>query len=286
MIQVNPFISKVIGVVVVLIVIVSVAVPVISTLTQPETITNDYELRYSVYDATDVPSFTIEVDSETQTITMNDEEMNWPAQASGYRAVILTISQGSDPVSSIVIDNNCKLTDVGASELNDGRIEWNQDTKTLRGYSSTGSSRGFTADKIIMPDPNGNLGSFSGQFWGAAGGNTYMVGLNETGPNTVAFSATNNEIMTGKSGYNYTITNASIDKTDVAYEYDVSNAVIDYGPRVNYNPILAIGDIDIVVEESNPIMDMINLVPLLLVVGLIIAAVAAFITLKSRGGGA
>ena len=39
-------------------------------------------------------------------------------------------------------------------------------------------------------------------------------------------------------------------------------------------------------QISGPAADMVNLVPLLLIVGLIIAAVAAFITLKSRGGGA
>ena len=39
-------------------------------------------------------------------------------------------------------------------------------------------------------------------------------------------------------------------------------------------------------QVSGPVADMVNLVPLLLIVGLIIAAVAAFITLKSRGGGA
>lgn len=39
-------------------------------------------------------------------------------------------------------------------------------------------------------------------------------------------------------------------------------------------------------QVSGPVADMINLVPLLLIVGLIIAAVAAFITLKSREGGA
>ena len=45
-------------------------------------------------------------------------------------------------------------------------------------------------------------------------------------------------------------------------------------------------EVPVVPQVSGPVADMVNLVPLLLIVGLIIAAVAAFITLKSRGGGA
>lgn len=45
-------------------------------------------------------------------------------------------------------------------------------------------------------------------------------------------------------------------------------------------------EVPVVPRVSGPVADMVNLVPLLLIVGLIIAAVAAFITLKSRGGGA
>lgn len=280
MIQVNPFISKVIGVAVVLIVIVSVAVPVISTLTQPETISNDAELRYSLYAAEDVPSFTIAVDSETQTITMNGEAVDWPAQDSGYRAMIIAVKE-NDRVAVGGISNDCTIAGFGE----DGTITWSLEE---RKFTVTHDGSGVISPDInhlIMPDTNGGLGSFVGQFWGQSGQPTYVIFTTPADYINIV-RGVNDETMTG-SNYHYSITATPLDSRGDAYMYDISQinvASIDHTP--GYEAVLAIGDIDIVVEESNPIMDMINLVPLLLVVGLIIAAVAAFITLKSRGGGA
>lgn len=282
MIQVNPFISKVIGVVVVLIVIVSVAVPVISTLTQPETISNDAELRYSLYAAEDVPNFTLVVDSETQTITMNDEPVDWPTQESGFRAFILAYGAKYNVWSSeCSITNDCTI----AGPYGDGTITWTQDTAEL--YVDYGNSRSTIKDvkSLIMPDADGSLGAFNSQFWGQGGQHTYVIGQ-RSGYETITFYCVNDETMTGTSGVNKDpLTCPSIDSIGDAYKYDVSQ--MEFGGLVTtYESAIAIGDLEVVSEESNPVMDMINLVPLLLVVGLIIAAVAAFITLKSRGGGA
>lgn len=285
MIQVNPFIGKVIGVVVVLIVIVSVAVPVISTLTQPETISNDAELRYSLYDAEDVPAFTIEVNHDAQTITMNGEPVDWPAQDSGYRAVFITKSYNVD---SYLITNDYYITNAGNRTESDGRLIWDPETKEFWGRTSTGGSGSSDVEGIIIPDSDGNLSTFDESFWGNVGKETYLIFMNPSRPTSVVGVAVNNEAIVGNYDGFLDFSVPSVENMGDAYRYDLSQTEIDISTSVQYEIALAVGEVDVIVDDGDgdPVLALINLVPLLLVVGLIIAAVAAFITLKSRGGGA
>lgn len=303
MIQVNPFISKVIGVAVVLIVIVSVAVPTISYFTTP----NPGESGENV-EVTDAslslfelkPNSTVEITGgDNPTMTINGTVYDAPDPNNPFAVVCesLTASvdvryntpyifyqnSASNPGSNgrIVIEYDGTKLDYGFKTADktvfanhvyilinktDVAPDWATGTTFVQISADTDESKTVSAfvnhdSEIVAFRDNyySNGACFFGSYDDMAE-NTWMFGSHQT-----------LEFTYEPVGDAFHITGYVVDPSDTA---------TIFVPLEYYTELPDDGMV------SGPAAGLINLVPLLLVVGLIIAAVAAFITLKSRGGGA
>lgn len=302
MIQVNPFISKVIGVVVILIVIVSVVVPTISYFTTPnpgesgenvevaDASLSLFELKPNstvviaggdnptmtvngtVYDAPDPNNpFAVVCESLTATFRTTDTpcvyHQNGAATSSTrqieieYDGTKLDYSVGT-PDKKTVFANHVYIlinkTDVAP--------DWATGTAYVQISADTNESK--TVSAYVNHDSE--IVAFRHEYY--YNGACFFGSYDEMRENTWKFGSHQTlELTYEPVGDAFHITGYVVDPSDTA---------TIFVPLEYYTELPDDGMV------SGPAADLIILVPLLLVVGLIIAAVAAFITLKSRGGGA
>lgn len=301
MIQVNPFIGKVIGVVVVLIVIVSVAVPTVSYFTTPNP--GESGENVEVADASLSlfelkPNSTVEIiGGDNPTMTINGTVYDAPDPNNPFAVVCesltATVSNGtpyifyqnlisnSGPNGRIEIEYDGTKLDYGLNTVNktvfanhvyilinktDVAPNWAIGTTYVQISVYTDESK--TVSAYVNHDSE--IVAFRDNY--KSNGACFFGSYDEMTENTWQFGSHQTlELTYEPVGDAFHITGYTVDPSDTA---------TIFVPLEYYTELPDDGMV------SGPAADLINLVPLLIVVGLIIAAVAAFITLKSRGGGA
>lgn len=302
MIQVNPFISKVIGVVVILIVIVSVVVPTISYFTTPNP--GESGENVEVADASLSlfelkPNSTVYItggDNPTMTVngTVYDaQDLNNPF-AVVCESLTATVSNTGTPYTF--------YQNVASNPGNGGRI--------VIEYDGTKLDYGFkTADRTVFANHVYILIDKTDVAPDWAIGTAYVQISADTDESKTVSAYVNHdsEIIAFRDNYYYngacffgsydemrenTWQFGSHQTLELTYEpvgdaFHITGYVVDPSDTATiFVPLEYYTELPDDGMVSGPAADLIILVPLLLVVGLIIAAVAAFITLKSRGGGA
>lgn len=300
--ETNQFVMATVGIVVVFLVIITAAIPIIGGFTESspgETAENSAvsDITTSLYTVNDGTTFSITMDElnklyvngaiygeysfvlfddyvlpisssitslfiPEQTTAAIIREMSLTVNDSGITGTITTVS----PTSTISINSTDPVYLALDHEYNDVAPEWatpiddmvlvSTDSSTIDAYVNSDS------DIITL-----RLDGYITGFW--TGTYDDLVPHGSVGNSSPAFTAENNDgvvHLTGVSG---------------AGDGSMGDTLLNIFVPKTYYSILPVEP-----QVSGPVADMVNLVPLLLVVGLIIAAVAAFITLKSRGGGA
>lgn len=285
--ETNQFIKATVGVVVVFLVIVAVAIPVISGINVGTTTTLDVEgQRYSLIEdpisiskvSSDSSGITLDINGVEHTYT--EQQIVMEVVAYGFKMTVVEPRGGSDDFSVQV----GYTTERGSSTffLNKITLEADHFTNVPTGMDYT------LFGPAYLKDDSGRYALFTGESVDVPIDVTF-IGINsdEFGINSGLFE---NGIMTK---YN------NKEQSDISDNYDkepfeISDGMIHITMPVIYWPP-DIGSFDMLVipleytvvsDSDAAIISILNIIPLLLIVGLIIAAVAAFITLKSRGGGA
>lgn len=284
--EINGFIKTVIGIIALLLVTVLVAIPIITSATQSatqweaETIYNDSDYRLEEYDSAVVPSFTIVVDPSSQTITMNDEEIETSEHDSGIRFIVLYENEYG--MNAFSVSNDYEVYGGGGSKpsITQATLTWNAETKMMTcSYVPNASGTSIDITKIIMPDSDGSLGVFYDQYWGTNGDDVYFVFdyRSESSTSNRVVSTTNAETITINLGFiEYSVT--ANETMGNAYRYDPSQGSFESSAGYSYGYV--IGSLEAIsgyTAIDNPALDLINIVPILLIIGVILAVVGSFI---------
>lgn len=293
--EINGFIKTVIGIIALLLVTVLVAIPIITSATQSatqweaETIYNDSDYRLEEYDSAVVPSFTIVVDLSGQTITMNDEEIETSEHDSGIRFIVLYENEYG--ITAFSVSNDYEVYGSGGSgpSITQATLTWNAETKmmTCSYIPNTSSTSTIDIAKIIMPDSDGSLGVFYDQYWGTKGDDVYFVFDHRSESLTFnrVVSTTNAETITINLGFIKFSVTASESMGD-AYRYDPSQGSFESSGGYSYGYVIGSSEaISGYTAIDNPALDLINIIPLLLIIGFILAVVGSFIYYRTGGLG-
>ena len=301
MIQVNPFISKVIGVVVVLIVIVSVAVPAISYFTTPNP--GESGENVEVADASLSlfelkPNSTVEIaGGDSPTMTINGTVYDRPDPNNPFAVVCESLTATVSTTGTPYVYHQNGASNSG----NDGRLEIE--------YDGTKLDYGFGIVKTVFANHVYILIDKTDVAPDWAIGTAYVQISADTDESKTVSAYVNHdsEIVAFRDNYysngacffgsydemrENTWQMGSHQTLELTYEpvgdaFHITGYVVDPSDTATiFVPLEYYTELPDDGMVSGPAADLIKLVPLLLVVGLIIAAVAAFITLKSREGGA
>lgn len=285
--ETNQFIKTVIRAIALFLVTVLVAIPIITSTTQSatqweaETINNDSDYRLEEYDSAVVPSFTIVVDSSSQTITMDDEEIETSEHDSGIRFIVLYENEYG--MNAFSVSNDYEVYGEGGSKpsITQATLTWNAETTmmTCSYDTSTPSASAIDITKIIMPDSDGSLGVFYDQYWGTKGDDVYVIFSlrSESSTGNRVVSTTNAETITINLGFIKFSVTASETIGD-AYRYDPSQGSFESSAGYSYGYV--IGSLEAIsgyTAIDDPVLDLINIIPLLIVVGIIVAVVGSFL---------
>lgn len=303
MIQVNPFISKVIGVVVVLIVIVSVAVPTVSYFTTPNP--GESGENVEVADASLSlfelkPNSTVEITSgDSPTMTVNGTVYDAPDPNNPFAMVCesLTASVNVETGTPYIYYQNSAVgstTEQIEIEYDGTKLDYSiatPDKKTVfanhvyilinktdvapdwatgTAYVQISADTNESKSVSAYVNHDSEIVAFRDDYY--FNGACFFGSYDEMRENTWKFGSHQTlELTYEPVGDAFHITGYVVDPSDTA---------TIFVPLEYYTELPDDGMV------SGPAADLIKLIPLLLVVGLIIAAVAAFVTLKSRDGGA
>ena len=291
--ETNQFISKVIGVVVVLIVITSVAVPILSNLSLGETHINETTgLRYSQGgDHTIEVSSGVTIDGQA---LPNSDGPQICAFGPGFMVV--------ERYGNVQINRGSILEFEVLSSSNPGTIHITENRFTI---TADGSTNYFDFKGIAyFADPTGesNLGlmpmmtNLDGFQVVVKSGTEIIVLYNPYDSSGYATVIGTEAEVVGMS-INLPGFAGGITEMVVGLSYSESDGLATYGPgkftmmigsqgRIGEGYVIAPVEFEMISEDQELFNSVVAVIPLILTIGLIIAAVAAFITLKSREGGA
>lgn len=286
--ETNQFIKATVGIVVVFLVIVAVAIPVISGINVGTTTTLDVEgQRYRLIE--DQISVS-EVSSDSSSIildingveyTYSEEQIIMEVIGYGFKMTVVE-PRGAMDDFSVQLSYISNTGGSGTFYVSNITIEADHFTNLRNGISTT------LWGPVYLKDDSGGYALFTGESVDVPIGVTFIgINTDKFGTNSGLFE---NGIMTK---YN------NKEQGDISDNYDTEPFEISDGmihitmPVIYWPPNLGSFDMLIipleytVVSDSDAaIISILNIIPILMIVGLIIAAVAAFITLKPRGGGA
>ena len=282
--ETNQFIKATVGVVVVFLVIIAVAIPIIGGFTESspgETGTNEYTSgNYAVY----IPKAGTSITLTDGALNINGEDfINYNSTISFGNCMLSLLS---DYYSIEIFGDQYLINSTHAFNLT-------YDGNRVTGIIETTTKGDLSIDTETAIYLQNKSDSDADYVWAETALYAWSDGTDyHTNSNTVLYAVYSNVAFyrgtvndmiyygTGDESMTITTTAAGDDSLIIT---GVSTTTLDthlYVPETYY----AVEPVE--PQVSGPVADMVNLVPLLLIVGLIIAAVAAFITLKSRGGGA
>ena len=294
--EMNQFIKATVGVVVVLIVIVSVAVPILSNLSLGDTYTNDGTgLRYI-----QGGDHTIEVSSGTTTIDGQAIPSSDGPRIYAFGPGFMILGG----YTGVQINRGFTLEFEVLSSSNPGAVHITDDEVTIS--LDSGSSKLFSFNgSAYFVDPTGesNLGlipmrTSMDDFQMVVKSGTEVIALWDPSISSGYAKIIGKEAEIVDMGVNSDSRfSGSVTKMNVGLAYSESDGLATYGPgdlviwiqssgRAAGGYIIAPIEFEMISEDQELFNSVVAVIPLILTIGLIIAAVAAFITLKSRGGGA
>lgn len=296
----------VVSVAVVVIMITSVAIPILSSISDKETFNTGYDdqLRYSRISTDDDISISYSFVEDENHLYID-----------GVDCTYLVENRGSTKTPLIMSDIGWTFTykNSNTGEFNFDTKYWNPETEQFDGFRGTNGTKEYSIEI-----KNGTI-TLTG-FLNADGPHDFNYGYildydgsyglySSTGDVTSTIAANSDDYLIEYADHNvgYDLITAVNGSVSSQYGYDGTysseiNATVDVTENdgvMNYTlPIkstqsdkdteyMTVGPISIIQGDLDPAMSsLISAIPLIMILGLVIAAVSAFITLKSRGGGA
>ena len=283
--ETNQFIKATVGVVVVFLVIVAVAILVISGINVGTTTTLDVEgQRYSLIED---PITISEVSSDSSSITIDIAGVEYTytegqlmSEIIGYGFDIAIIEPESAVSEFSLMLHYITPTGSESFYFSNLTIEADHFVRNNMSYDLFGpayikdDSGGYaliTEGSVDVPAHSTFIGMTANSY-------DSISGLFENGIMTKYGTDEQDEIPSNYDKEPFEISNGMI---------HITMPVIYWPPDIGSFDMLIIPlEYTVVSDSDAAIISILNIIPLLMIVGLIIAAVASFITLKSRGGGA
>lgn len=303
--NIKGIIMMVVSVVVVIIMITSVAIPILSSISDKETFNTGYDdqLRYREISPDVTIDITFEfVDGESHLningvdytrFLENDSQLYLLMTDTGYATGSL---QSSGGILSIIRFWNPEQNDFDGSTYiwpsnHTFEININNNTITFSGYNLDGA---YSFNHGYVLDIDGKFGIYE-----------------SVGDTNTTISASPNDVIIQYADHDILFDLISISNGSILSQYGYYAGVI-YSDEINASVSAiqedglikymmpakssqakdssvysTIGPISVMQGSLDPsISSLISIIPLIMILGLVIAAVSAFITLKSRGGGA
>lgn len=302
--NIKGIIMMVVSVVVVIIMITSVAIPILSSISDKETFNVGYDdqLRYREISPDETIDITFEfVDGESHfningvdytRFLDNDSRLYFLMMDTGFVAGNLKITGG---ISSLI-----RIWNLEQSRFDGSSHDWssnhtfeiniNNNTITFSGYILDGT---YSFNHGYVLDIDGKFGIYE-----SVGDTNTTISAS---PDDVIIQYADQVILLDL----ISISNGSIlsqygrypggysDEIDASVSATQEDGLIKYtmpaksSQADDESEYFTIGPISVMQGSLDPsISSLISIIPLIMILGLVIAAVSAFITLKSRGGGA
>lgn len=303
--NIKGIIMMVVSVAVVVIMITSVVIPILSSISDKETFNTGYDdqLRYREISPDETIDITFEfVDGESHfningvdytRFLENDSILYFLMMDTGFVNGNL-LSTGGISSTTEIWNLEQSLFDYSSgywSRNHTFEININNNTITFDGYSGLNETYSFNHGYVL--DIDGKFGIYE-----------------SVGDTNTTISASPNDVIIQYADQNIlfdliSISNGSIlsqygrypdrysDEIDASVSATQEDGLIKYtmpaksSQADDESEYFTIGPISVMQGSLDPsISSLISIIPLIMILGLVIAAVSAFITLKSRGGGA